>query len=136
VADMCSFLGLCSYYRRFIKGFSEIAAPLHELSRKGVRYSWDERRQLAFDLLKQRLTTSPVLGKPRNEGTYYLDRDASAVGLGAVLSQDQDGEERVLSYSSRLCSQAERRYCTTRKELLAVVFGLRQCHVLPRDLGF
>ena len=71
------------------------------------------------------LTTAPILGMPRDEGTYILDTDASNVGLGAVLSQEQDGQEVVLAYASRTLSGAERNYDVTRRELLAVVYGLK-----------
>ena len=71
------------------------------------------------------LTTAPILGMPRDEGTYILDTDASNVGLGAVLSQEQDGHEVVLAYASRTLSRAEMNYDVTRRELLAVVYGLK-----------
>jgi len=76
-------------------------------------------------LLKEKLTAAPIFGMPRDEGTYYLDTGASGVGLGAVLSQDQDGQEVVLGYASRILSRTERNYDVTRQELLAVVYGLK-----------
>jgi len=68
---------------------------------------------------------APILSMPQDEGTYYLDNDASDVGLGAVLSQDQNGQEVVLAYASRTLSRPERNYDVTRRELLAVVCGLK-----------
>ena len=91
------FLGLCSYYKRFIPGFADIAAPLHVLQRKDVRFEWTQEQEDSFNELKTRLTTAPVLGMPRYEGIFYLDTDASDVGLGAVLSQEQDGSEVVIA---------------------------------------
>ena len=126
LSELRTYLGFCSYYRRFVRGFADIAAPLHELTKKGRQFVWTERCQQSFDELKERLTSSPVLAQPRHEGSFVLDTDASLVGVGAVLSQVQDGEERVIAYSSRLLSDAERRYSTTRLELLAAVYGLRQ----------
>jgi len=123
--DVRGFLGLCSYYRRFVNGFSEIAAPLHALQKKNVTFRWSEECQLAFETLKRKLTEAPILALPRDHGLLILDTDASDHGIGAVLSQVQNGEEKVLSYASRLYSDAERRYCVTRKELLAVVFFLK-----------
>jgi len=79
----------------------------------------------AFNQLKKRLTSAPILGMPRDEGTYYLDTDASDIGLGAVLSQEQDGHEVVLAYTSRTLSKPERNYDVTRREFLAVVYGLK-----------
>ena len=77
-------------------------------------------------MLKEKLSESPILGLPRDEGMFIVDTDTSDCGIGAVLSQIQDGEERVLLYASRLYSKAEQNYCVTRKELLAVVYFLKQ----------
>ena len=71
--------------------------------------------------------TTPILGYPRDEGRYILDTDASDMGMGAVLSQEQDGKERVLAYLSQALTKEERRYCVTRKELLAVICAVRKC---------
>ena len=124
--EVRGFLGLCGYYRRFVHNFSEIAAPLHAMTRKNVPFQWTHQCQTAFDTLKCKLTTAPILALPRDEGQYIMDTDASDHGIGAVLSQIQDGEDRVVSYASRLYSTAEQRYCVTRKELLAVVFFMKQ----------
>ena len=76
--------------------------------------------------MKERLTSAPVLGLPRDDGLFVLDTDASEVATSVVLSQVQDGVERIIAYYNMLYAQAEINYCTTRKELLAVVEGLRQ----------
>jgi len=123
LTEVRSFLGLASYYRRFIRGFSFIAAPLYKLMRKNVQFHWGAEQQDAFDELKTALTSAPVLGTVRSQGTLYLDTDASEIGLGIVLSQDQDGEERVLAYASRTLSAPERVYSVTRKELLVKAFS-------------
>lgn len=119
--EVRQFLGLASYYRRFVKDFATIAEPLHALTKKNVRFQWTEKCHAAFNCLKGHLTTAPVLGYPLDEGEMMLDTDASDVGIGAVLSQMQDGEERVLAYGSRKLTKTEQNYCTTRRELLAVV---------------
>ena len=121
VRDVRSFLGLCSYYRKFIQGFANIAAPLHALTQKNRKFEWTTACQQAFEELKRRLCSAPVLSLPRDEGCFILDTDASEHSIGAAIHQVQDGEERVLAYASRLYSEAEKNYCTTRKELLAVV---------------
>ena len=113
------------YYRRHIQGFMELATPLYELATKGTDFEWTERRNEAFSQLKNALTSVPILGFPREEGLWYLDTDASDVGTGAVLSQIQDGEERVIAYISKSLGGSEQRYCTARKELLAVVRALK-----------
>lgn len=119
--DVRAFLGLCAYYRKFILGFSIVAAPLFALTKKDSPFVWDEDCQEAFDRLKSALTSSPILSLPTNEAVYVLDCDASDFGIGAVLSQRIGGDEKVIAYGSRLLSTTERNYCITRKELLAIV---------------
>lgn len=119
------FLGFCSYYRRFVLEFSNITDSLSQLTRKNERFGWNDERQAAFETLKEKLSTAPILGLPNDDDEYVLDTDASEFAIGAVLSQRQDGREVVLAYGSRLLSRAERNYCTTRRELLAVVYFLK-----------
>ncbi|KAI4880801.1 hypothetical protein NFI96_008107 [Prochilodus magdalenae] len=121
VSEVRQFVGLAAYYRRFVQDFAAIARPLHELTKKNVRFRWTPECQDAFETLKNLLTTTPVLGYPRDSGDLILNTDASHFGIGAVLSQMQDGVERVLAYGSRRLSSTEQNYCTTRRELLAVV---------------
>ena len=123
--EVRSFVGLCSYYRRHIQGFTELAAPLYELATKGTEFEWTDRRHEAFGQLKNALTSAPILGFPPEDGLWYLNTDASDVGTGAVLSQVQDEEERVIAYFSKSLEGSEQRYCTARKELLAIVRALK-----------
>lgn len=83
--EVQSFVGLASYYRRFVKGFVDIARPLHQLVEKGKRFQWTEDCQRAFEQLKASLITTPVLAYPDPNKTFILDTDASNVGMGAVL---------------------------------------------------
>ena len=126
VADVRSYVGLCSYYRRFVKDFAAIAGPLHALTGKNVRFQWTTACQESFDELKRRLISSPILAMPQDEGHYKLDTDASNEAIGAVLSQVQDGQERVVAYASRLLTAPEKNYCVTRRELLAIVYFIKQ----------
>ena len=121
VRDVRKFIGLASYYRKFVRDFAVIAQPLHDLMRKNARFRWSEESAKAFEHLKTCLTTAPILGYPRPEGLYILDTDASAYGIGAVLHQVQDEEEKVIAYASKAMSHEEQQYCTTRRELLAIV---------------
>ncbi len=123
--DVRSFLGLASYYRRFVKGFCDIARPLYNLIKKNTAFNWTDQCDEAFSTLKRCLTTSPLLAYPDHSGKFFLDTDASGTGIGAVLSQEQGGHERVIAYASRTLTKAERNYCVTRRELLAVVFYVR-----------
>ncbi|KAL0202037.1 hypothetical protein M9458_000055, partial [Cirrhinus mrigala] len=121
VNEVRQFVGLASYYRRFVKDFATVTKPLHNLLRKHARFHWTPESQQAFDKLKELLTTAPILGYPMDSSDLILDTDASNFGIGAVLSQLQQGEERVLAYGSRSLTPTEQNYCTTRRELLAVV---------------
>ena len=126
VSDVRSFLGLASYYRRFIEDFAEIASPLHRLTAKSIeRFQWSSECDRAFRSLKEKLVTAPVLAFPRSDAKFIVDCDASDYGLGAVISQEQDGSERVIAYASRVLDNRERRYSTTKKEMLAMVYAIR-----------
>uniref|UniRef100_A0A8C6M0S4 ribonuclease H n=1 Tax=Nothobranchius furzeri TaxID=105023 RepID=A0A8C6M0S4_NOTFU len=120
-SELQSFLGLASYYRRFIRGFAHIARPLHQLVEKGKRFQWSNNCQVAFDGLKARLIAAPVLAHPDPDKTFILDIDASDVGIGAVLSQVGGLGEWVIAYASRALTKQERKYATTKKELLGMV---------------
>ena len=126
LTEVRSFLGLCGYYRKFVCGFAGIAAPLHKLTEKGKRFQWNESCEKAFQTLKKSLIKTPVLAYPDESLNFILDTDASDTGIGAVLSQVQDGYERVIAYASRKLNKAERQYCVTRRELLAIVQFVKQ----------
>lgn len=123
--ELRSFLGLCSYYRKYVRDFARTAEPLHALTRKGRRYEWTEECHQAFEQLQRDLHETPTLALPTCRDIFILDTDASETGLGAVLSKMVDGEERPVAFASRLCSAAERNYNVTRRELLAVMFALK-----------
>ena len=92
---------------------------------KGVPFEWSEECQTAIDILKKRRRSAPVLTYPCPGGKFVLDTDASSTGLGAVLSQIQNGQERVLGYFSRSLGRAEKNYCVTRKELLTLIAAIK-----------
>ena len=121
VKDVRSFIGFCSYYRRFIPNFATVAKPLIRLTEKKVNFVWSDEHENAWLQLRELMADSPVLAYPDKDAQFILDTDASDFGIGAVLSQTIDGVERVIAYGSRVLSRAERRYCITRRELLAVV---------------
>ncbi len=108
-----SFLGLASYYRRFIPSFSRVAAPLHALTRKNAPFVWSLSCQEAFDKLEELLTTAPVLAYPDFTQGFILETDASAAGLGAVLAQEQNGARRPIAFASRTMQPHERNYGAT-----------------------
>ena len=128
--EVRQFLGLASYYRRFVYGFAHIAAPLTQLTEKHRKFQWTTECQEAFNKLQSALMSAPTLAFPNlseKAGPFILDTDASDFGIGAVLQQvGTDGLEHVIAYASRVLTKPERNYCTTRKEMLALITFLRQ----------
>ena len=120
-----SFVGLASYYRRFIPSFSRVAAQF-ELTKKDTPYRWSDGCQAAFESLKRALMEAPVLAYPRFDAGYRLETDASGVGLGAILAQEQeDGTVRPVAYASRTLQAHEWNYGVTELEALGVVWDAR-----------
>ena len=125
-----SFLGLASYYRRFIPKFSQVAAPLYALTKKDAPYQWNSSCQDTFEQLKQKLIQAPVLAFPDFSKHFILETDASGVGLGAVLSQEQeDGRPKPLCYASRTLQAHEKNYGISELEALAVVWAVKHFRV-------
>ena len=121
VAEVRSFLGLAGYYRRFVEGFSSIAALLTKLLRKDVPFIWSATQQESFEKLKSILTQAPVLIQPESGKPYTVYSDASYTGLGCVLMQDG----KVVAYASRQLKPHECNYLTHDLELAAVIFALK-----------
>ncbi|CAK1595080.1 unnamed protein product [Parnassius mnemosyne] len=123
--DIKSFLGLVSYYRRFIPDFSKLAKPLTSLLKKDTPFCWKNEQQLAFEVLKKKLTTSPVLAYPDFSKPFILTCDASSFAISAILSQGKIGKDRPIAFASRTLNKAECNYSVTEKECLAIVFGTK-----------
>ena len=122
VKDVRAYLGLGNYYRRFVKGYSQLVKPLTELTCKGVAFDWTPACQQAFEKLKSVLLSPEIMAYPSDDGDYLLDCDACDVSIGAVLSIVKDSRERVVAYGSRTLNRAERNYCVTDRECLAVKY--------------
>ena len=121
------FLGFASYYRKFVRNFSQIACPLYRLTEKNQPFQWTSQCNQSFVSLVNHLSSPPILAFPCFDRPFILDTDASNDGIGAVLSQtDDQGHEHVITFGSRLLTKAERKYCVTRRELLAVVTFIKQ----------
>ena len=125
VKQLRSFLGLMSYYRCFIPGFSGLASPLHKLVKKDARYEWTNEQEHAFRDLKNGLISPPILRYPDYSREFILMTDASNEGVGVVPSQGEIGKELPIAFASRSLNKAEKNYSTTEKELLAIVWGVR-----------
>ena len=128
-SEVRSFLGLANYNTRFIPDFATVAEPLRRLTKKGVRFEFGEEQRKAFNELKKRLSSAETLGYIDKDAKTLIIADASPVGLGAILIQEQQGRKRVISYASKSLSDVERRYSQTEKEALAVVWGCERFHV-------
>ena len=133
IKQLQAFLGTVGYYRQYLPDFATIAQPLHRLTSKETEWTWGEAEQCSFEQLKGRLVTAPVLGYPDPSKQYILDTDASGYGVGAVLSQEQEGKERVIAFYSKTLSPPEKNYCVTRRELLATVKAIK--HFRPYLYG-
>ncbi|KAD7479048.1 hypothetical protein E3N88_02184 [Mikania micrantha] len=115
------FLGLAGYYRRFIQDFSKIASPLTSLTQKNIKFVWGQKQEEAFQILKQKLSSAPILALPDGSNDFVVYCDASANGLGCVLMQ----RNNVIAYASRQLKRHEANYATHDLELGAVVFALK-----------
>ena len=115
-----SFLGFANYHREHIRGFANLTKCLYDLTGK-QKFFWSEEQEEAFVRMKELLISAPCLAYPRPEGMFILDTDASKYTIGAELSQVQDGVVRPIAYASNILLPAHRKYCTTRKELLAII---------------
>ena len=133
--EVKQFMGLSNYYRRFIPGYAQIAEPLHRLLKKTSKsFQWTAECEAAFTTLKSKLTQSPLLAYPRFTEPFIVSTDASDKAVGGVLSQIQDGHERVIAYWSRQLKKAERNYSTIEREALAVVGAVKEFY--PYLYGF
>lgn len=119
-------LGLGNWYRRFIKNYSEITAPISDLLRKPKKkFNWTAEAQDAFMKLKTALTTAPVLSMPDYSRTFYIHADASDIGMGSSLNQiDDNGDEKVIAYMSKKFTDAQKKYFCTERECLAVLTSI------------
>jgi len=123
VHDVRSFLGLTGFYRRFVRNYSALAAPLTDLTVKGLRFAWTDRQQHAFECLKNALITAPVLSPPDFSKGFdlHLTTDASDYAIGAVLTQSNADETRTIAYLSQKLSPAQLNYLVHEKELYAII---------------
>ena len=126
VKEIQSFLGLCSYYRQCIENFSYIASPLTNLTKKKVKFIWDESCQSANEMLKEKLCSAPILAFPKPGSKYILDTDASDTGIGCVLSQVQEGKEKVIAYASKKLEPQQQQNSVNHRELLAFITFMNQ----------
>ena len=122
--ELQSFLRMCGYYRTFIAQYSQVTAPLTDLLSEKNPYSWKEKQDVAFQTLKQRLSTSPILIFPNFTKTFYVFSDASDRAVGAVLCQEINNRFHPIAYASKKLNPTQLNYAILKKEALALKFGL------------
>nr|GFB43167.1 reverse transcriptase domain-containing protein [Tanacetum cinerariifolium] len=119
--EICQFLGLAGYYRRFIEGFSKIAKSMMKLTQKGIKFDWGEKEENAFQKIKKKLCSAPILALPKGSEDFVVYCDASHKGLRALLMQ----REKVIAYAFRQLKVHEQNYTIHDLELGSVVFALK-----------
>jgi hypothetical protein len=136
--EIRSFIGLASYYRKFIPNLSGISKPLFDLTKKHVDFVWTSECDHAFNSIKQLLTTAPVLALPDFNRSFKIHCDASNYSIGAVISQQFDEGEKPIAYASRILNSSEINYSTSEKELLAIVWSSKHFkqYIYGRDIEF
>ena len=135
--ELRSFLGIASFCRRFIRDFAIVAQPLYDLTRPRKKFEWTFACQVAFEEVKKRLMSAPVLAMPNPNLPYMLYTDASDLGMGAVLCQQQGGKRRIIAYASKHFNDREKRlYAIIEKEANAVVWALEHFQVYLKGARF
>lgn len=124
--DVQVFTGLCNFFRRFIKGFAEIARPLYALTKATSVWQWGRVQQDAFDSLKRAITSSPILVLPTDDGPFRVEADASEFASGAILSQKQNDQWKPVAFLSKSFDQAQRNYEIHDREMLAIMRALEE----------
>jgi len=126
VQEVRRLVGTASWYRRFVPGFATILAPLTALLKKNVKFEWTPEAQASFDFLKEHLISAPLLRCPDFTRPFVIQCDASAYGIGSVLTQTFDDGEHVICYLSRSLSKQERNFTTTERECLSVIWSIEK----------
>lgn len=140
--DARSFLGIGGYYRKFVKDYSTIAAPLMDLTKKDQpeKIVWKPEHQHAFDEIKQRLSSEPVLKGPNYQQEFIIETDASEVGIGAVLCQadthNQEGPDQPIAFYSRKLLTRETHFATVERECLAIVEAVKHFQIYVTGTHF
>lgn len=124
--DIQRVMGMAGWYRRFIKNFSEITAPISELLKKNTKFVWNVERERAFNQIIVALTTAPVLANPDYKLPFEIQADACKQSCGAVLVQYQDGQEKVIAYMSQKFTDTQKKYHVTELECLAVILAIEK----------
>jgi transposase InsO family protein len=124
VVETQRFLGLCNYYRKYIRNYAEIARPIYNLLKKDCTFVWSDSCEKAFGFFKEKLSNPPILIFPDFSQQFIITTDASNCAVGAVLSQGQVPNDKPIQYASKVLTAAQKNYSTIEKELYAIIFGI------------
>lgn len=136
IKQVRSFLGLCGWYRRFLPDFATLTQPLTQLLHKDEKFNWTSDQQQAFESIKAVLSEAPTLYCPDFSAPFEVQTDASLVGTGGVLLQHVNGEEKIVAYTSRTLSSAEKNYSVTERECLAVIHAIEKFRPYLENTSF
>jgi hypothetical protein len=127
VRQLRETLGHTRYYRKFIKGYTQITTPMEKLLRKDTKYQWNDKCQHSLDTLKENMVTAPILVFPYWEKTFHVHVDASGIALGAILVQPGARDlDHLITFSSKKLLDSEHNYNTIEREGLAIVYALQK----------
>ena len=126
VREVRSFLGMTSYYRKYVPDFSKTARPLNLLTKKNAKFRWSSEAQSAFEKLKEALLRAPILAFPDIRKPFKLYTDASQYALGAVLTQEHEGQDRVIQFISHQFSEQRLKWPTIEREAFAIIYSLEK----------
>lgn len=126
VSSVRRFIGMVSWYRKFVPNFSDIISPITALLKKKAKFNWSDSCEMAFNELKEKLVQAPILTCPDFSHPFYLHTDASGYGIGAVLTQRGEESEKVICYLSRTLSRTEKNFSPTERECLAVLWAIEK----------
>jgi hypothetical protein len=132
-----NFLGLVNFCAKYIRNFATLTEPLRKLTRKEVKWQWNSEQKMAFETLKQRLTSADVMSYYNQNAETNIIVDGSPFGLGAILNQKQsDGNFKPVAYASRTLSPVERRYSQTEREALSVYWAIKRFNMYLYGMCF
>lgn len=126
VSQVRSFLGLASWFRKFIDNYSDIAAPLINLTEKNVEFQWNSEQKLSFESLKNVLATAPVLAYPNYDLPFSIETKSSDIGVCAILSQIHDNQSKPISFMSAKLNEAQMKFHPIERECFAVILALER----------
>jgi hypothetical protein len=126
--NLATFLGMVSWYGKYVRDLSQLAAPLNALKKKNAKFHWCTECEKSFKSIKNAICSDTILHFPDYSQPFYVQTDASDLGLGACIYQIINGKIKIISFASRSLNKSEQSYSTTRKEALAAIWACEKWH--------